>query len=195
MARHELGQRAGHLRRPDQEDPRHRRPERAALRLLRPRWRGRRLREHLGHRQADVLSALQTPMVRIHNRPAYNSECHATRDMGVGEVEQQLRGRAAGGLHHRHRLPTLRDADQLLPEPLAAEPQWRHGRQEEETVPRRDRCRSQGHHRRPAALRHRRHLRADRRQGQRVAPGHRTGFRHNLLVFVAHHQVELIFFV
>jgi len=25
-------------------------------------------------------------MVRIHNRPAYNSECHATRDMGVGEL-------------------------------------------------------------------------------------------------------------
>ncbi len=31
-------------------------------------------------------SALQTPMVRIHNRPSYNSECHATRDMGVGEL-------------------------------------------------------------------------------------------------------------
>ena len=25
-------------------------------------------------------------MVRIHNRPAYNSECHATREMGVGEL-------------------------------------------------------------------------------------------------------------
>src|SRR5207247_8156869 len=24
--------------------------------------------------------------VRIHNRPAYNSEVHATRDMGVGEL-------------------------------------------------------------------------------------------------------------
>jgi arsenite oxidase large subunit len=33
-----------------------------------------------------MFSALQTPMVRIHNRPAYNSECHATRDMGVGEL-------------------------------------------------------------------------------------------------------------
>ena len=31
-------------------------------------------------------TALQTPMVRIHNRPAYNSECHATREMGVGEL-------------------------------------------------------------------------------------------------------------
>ncbi len=33
-----------------------------------------------------MFSAIQTPMVRIHNRPAYNSECHATRDMGVGEL-------------------------------------------------------------------------------------------------------------
>ncbi len=33
-----------------------------------------------------MFTAMQTPMVRIHNRPAYNSECHATRDMGVGEL-------------------------------------------------------------------------------------------------------------
>ena len=33
-----------------------------------------------------MFTALKTPMVRIHNRPAYNSECHATRDMGVGEL-------------------------------------------------------------------------------------------------------------
>jgi len=33
-----------------------------------------------------MFSALQTPMVRIHNRPAYNSECHATREMGIGEL-------------------------------------------------------------------------------------------------------------
>jgi len=33
-----------------------------------------------------MFSALQTPSVRIHNRPAYNSECHATRDMGIGEL-------------------------------------------------------------------------------------------------------------
>jgi arsenite oxidase large subunit len=33
-----------------------------------------------------MFTALQTPLVRIHNRPAYNSECHATRDMGVGEL-------------------------------------------------------------------------------------------------------------
>lgn len=33
-----------------------------------------------------MFSALRTRMVRIHNRPAYNSECHATRDMGIGEL-------------------------------------------------------------------------------------------------------------
>ncbi|HNN91444.1 MAG TPA: arsenate reductase (azurin) large subunit [Pseudomonadota bacterium] len=33
-----------------------------------------------------MFSALRTQMVRIHNRPAYNSECHATRDMGIGEL-------------------------------------------------------------------------------------------------------------
>ena len=33
-----------------------------------------------------MFSALQTQMVRIHNRPAYNSEVHASRDMGVGEL-------------------------------------------------------------------------------------------------------------
>ncbi len=33
-----------------------------------------------------IFSGLKTKMVRIHNRPAYNSECHATRDMGIGEL-------------------------------------------------------------------------------------------------------------
>lgn len=33
-----------------------------------------------------MFTALKTPLVRIHNRPAYNSECHATRDMGIGEL-------------------------------------------------------------------------------------------------------------
>src|SRR6202795_2308672 len=33
-----------------------------------------------------MFTAMKTPVVRIHNRPAYNSECHATREMGVGEL-------------------------------------------------------------------------------------------------------------
>jgi arsenite oxidase large subunit len=33
-----------------------------------------------------MFSAITTTRVRIHNRPAYNSECHASRDMGIGEL-------------------------------------------------------------------------------------------------------------
>ncbi|MBE7470866.1 MAG: arsenate reductase (azurin) large subunit [Anaerolineales bacterium] len=33
-----------------------------------------------------MFTALQTQMVRIHNRPAYNSEVHSSRDMGIGEL-------------------------------------------------------------------------------------------------------------
>lgn len=33
-----------------------------------------------------IFTGLGSQMVRIHNRPAYNSECHATRDMGIGEL-------------------------------------------------------------------------------------------------------------
>ncbi|MDO8273822.1 MAG: arsenate reductase (azurin) large subunit [Gammaproteobacteria bacterium] len=33
-----------------------------------------------------IFTGLQTQKVRIHNRPAYNSECHATRDMGINEL-------------------------------------------------------------------------------------------------------------
>jgi len=33
-----------------------------------------------------MFTAIGTKMVRIHNRPAYNSECHGTRDMGIGEL-------------------------------------------------------------------------------------------------------------
>lgn len=33
-----------------------------------------------------MFSAIRTPTVRIHNRPAYNSECHGNRDMGIFEL-------------------------------------------------------------------------------------------------------------
>ncbi|MDN0084649.1 arsenate reductase (azurin) large subunit [Crenobacter sp. SG2305] len=33
-----------------------------------------------------MFTALKATLVRIHNRPAYNSECHATREMGIGEL-------------------------------------------------------------------------------------------------------------
>ena len=33
-----------------------------------------------------MFTALQAPMTRIHNRQSYNSECHATREMGIMEL-------------------------------------------------------------------------------------------------------------
>lgn len=33
-----------------------------------------------------MFTAIGTQRVRIHNRPAYNSECHASRDMGISEL-------------------------------------------------------------------------------------------------------------
>ncbi len=33
-----------------------------------------------------MFTALQAPLVRIHNRPSYNSECHASREMGIMEL-------------------------------------------------------------------------------------------------------------
>lgn len=33
-----------------------------------------------------LFTAIKTPMVRIHNRQAYNSECHASREMGIMEL-------------------------------------------------------------------------------------------------------------
>lgn len=33
-----------------------------------------------------MFTALKPPPARFHNRPAYDSECHATREMGIGEL-------------------------------------------------------------------------------------------------------------
>ena len=86
-----------------------------------------------------MFSAIQTPMVRIHNRPAYNSECHATREMGVGELNNSYEDAQLADVHRRHRRQPVRDPDQLLPRPLGAQPAGRHGGQEEEVVPGRSR--------------------------------------------------------
>ena len=127
VGRHDLGRGAmpiyGGL---VEEDPRQRRTERPGLQLLRPRRRRRRLREHLGHRQADVHARFRPPMVRIHNRPAYNSECHATREMGVGELNNSYEDAELADVHRRHRRQPVRDADQLLPRPLGAQPAGRN---------------------------------------------------------------------
>ena len=73
-----------------------------------------------------MFTAIQTPTVRIHNRPAYNSECHATRDMGVGELNNSYEDAAACRRDPLDRRQSVRDADQLLPEPLGAQPTGRH---------------------------------------------------------------------
>ena len=35
---------------------------------------------------SSISSRCRSKTARIHNRPAYNSEVHSTRDMGVGEL-------------------------------------------------------------------------------------------------------------
>ncbi len=125
-------------------------------------------------------------MVRIHNRPAYNSECHATRDMGVGELNNSYEDAQLADTIFCHRCQPLRDADQLFPGPLGAQPDGRHRGQKEEVVPGRNRSGHQGHHRRPASHRHRGHLRTGGRQGQCAAPGHRTRLRHRPVQYAVH---------
>ena len=132
-----------------------------------------------------MFSALQTPMVRIHNRPAYNSECHATRDMGVGELNNSYEDAqladcimAIGcnpyetqtNYFLNHWLPNLNGGT------VDKKKKWFPG----ETAaaakviivdPRRSATRCD--------------LRADRRQGQRAAPGHRAGHRHGAVQHAA----------
>ena len=52
-------------------------------------------------------TAMKVKNIRIHNRPAYNSEVHATRDMGVGELNNCYEDARARG-HHRGRRRELR---------------------------------------------------------------------------------------
>ena len=85
-----------------------------------------------------MFSALQTPMVRIHNRPAYNSECHATRDMGVGELNNSYEDAELADCIVGDRRATPTRPRPTTSSPLDAEPAGRHGGQEEEVVPRRD---------------------------------------------------------
>ena len=93
-----------------------------ALRLrLRPWRRGRRLREHLGHRQA--LLRRHEGEEHPHPQPAglqLRGPCHPRH--GRGRAQQLLRGRGTRRHHRRGRRELARDADQLLPEPLGPEP-------------------------------------------------------------------------
>ena len=42
--------------------------------------------KHVGGRASSISGAMKIRHIRIHNRPAYNSEVHASRDMGVSEL-------------------------------------------------------------------------------------------------------------
>ena len=117
----ELGRRArprrpGHGRR-DQRAGRGR-----AVRLrLRPWRRRRRLREHLGHRQA--LFRRDEGQEHPHPQPPglqFRGPRHPRH--GRGRTQQLLRGRRARRHDRRGRHQRARDPDQLLPEPLGPEP-------------------------------------------------------------------------
>ena len=121
--------------------------------------------------------AMKIKNIRIHNRPAYNSEVHATRDMGVGELNNCYEDAeladtifAVGtnaletqtNYFLNHWIPNLRGTSldkkkaQLPDEPHAPGP---------------DR------HRRSAADGDRQRLRGRGRQGQRPAPRDQLGHR------------------
>ena len=93
-----------------------------AVRLgLRP-WRGRRrLREHLGHRQA--LFRCDEDQEHPHPQPPGLQQRGPRHPRhGRGRAEQLLRGRRARRHDRRRRHQRARDPDQLLPEPLGPEP-------------------------------------------------------------------------
>ena len=76
--------------------------------------------------------AMKIKNIRIHNRPAYNSEVHAHPRHGRRRTEQLLRGRRTGGHDRRSRHQFARNPDQLFPQPLDSESSGRDARQEEE---------------------------------------------------------------
>jgi arsenite oxidase large subunit len=69
-----------------------------------------------------LFRAMKIKNIRIHNRPAYNSEVHATRDMGVGETQQLLRGCRTRRHYRCCWNQRARNPNQLLPESLGAKP-------------------------------------------------------------------------
>ncbi len=139
VARHHVGGCPRDLRGPDEEGARYRWVAGHRLLVLRSRRRGRWLREHVGHRQADVQRAADA--YGADPQPAHvqlRVPCGA-RD-GRGRAQQQLRGRRARRHDLRHRHQRLRDADQLLPRalrlgPCAASPAERSAPVSQEHTP------------------------------------------------------------
>ena len=65
--------------------------------------------------------AMKVKNIRIHNRPAYNSEVHATRDMGVGELNNCYEDAELADTIFAVGTNALRDPDQLLPQSLGSQ--------------------------------------------------------------------------
>ena len=98
-----------------------------AVRLGLRSWRRRRrLREHLGHRQA--LFRCDEGEEHPHPQPA-GLQLRGPRHPrhGRGRAQQLLRGRRARRHDLRRRHQRARDPDQLLPRPLGPEPAWHLG--------------------------------------------------------------------
>ena len=62
--------------------------------------------------------AMKVKNIRIHNRPAYNSEVHATRDMGVGELNNCYEDAELADTIVACRHQCAGDADQLFSQPF-----------------------------------------------------------------------------
>ena len=75
--------------------------------------------------------AMKIKNIRIHNRPAYNSEVHGDPRHGGRRTQQLLRGRRTRRHDRRGRHQSARDPDQLFPQPLDSESSGRYARQEE----------------------------------------------------------------
>jgi hypothetical protein len=68
------------------------------------------------------LRATRFERARMLNRPAYNSEAHATRDMRLGGLDNCYEDTDLADTHRRGRHQRLRNPDQLHPQPLGPEP-------------------------------------------------------------------------
>ena len=174
-----LGQRAGRLRRSGEEDPRSRRAQRDVVFSCFDHGGAGGGFENTWGTGKLMFSAIRTPLVRIHNRPAYNSECHATREMGIGELNNSYEDAELADVIWSHRRQPLRNPDQLLPLSLGAQPagldRWTRRRSGSRA---KKRGAGHAHLRRSARHRFHRHLPSGRRQGQRAASGHPSGNRH-----------------
>ena len=131
--------------------------------------------------------AMKIKNVRIHNRPAYNSEVHATRDMGVGELNNCYEDAeladtiVAVGTNSletqtnyflNHWIPNLQGATL--------------DKKNEQLVPGEAASASPDHFRRPPAHGDGQRLRGRGGQGQCAASGHQFGDRPRALQRLAH---------